>query len=156
MPQSAPISVVHHLNLSHGHADPLASNQQLELVLRGIRRRTPITSESRLPITPLILREILRVLQRDLQSPLNITMWAACALGYFAFLRSGEFTIPSASAFNPTSHLTPEDITVDNLSNPTLLRVTIKQSKMDQFHEGATIFLGRTDSALCPVARVLA
>lgn len=87
---------------------------------------------------------------------MNITMWAACCLGFFAFLRSGEFTVPSAAAFDPAIHLTAADIAIDNHTNPSLLRVVIKQSKTDQIREGVALWVGRTNSDLCPVAGMLA
>ena len=74
----------------------------------------------------------------------------------FGFLRSGEFVVKSQATFDPTQHITPQDIAVDSHSNPTLIRVFIKQSKTDQFGTGAHIFLSRTDTDLCPVAALLA
>ena len=41
---------------------------------------------------------------------------------FFAFLRSGEFTV-QASQFDASWHLTPRDISVDDLACPSLLKV---------------------------------
>ena len=49
-------------------------------------------------------------------------------LGLFAFLRAGEFTM-QVKKFDPYTHLTPRDIEVDDLSNPTMLNIRIKKSK---------------------------
>ena len=68
---------------------------------------------------------------------------------------SGEFTIPSDSAFDPSQHLCPADISVDSHVQPSLLRVHLKQSKTDPFHQGINIFLGRSNSDLCPVSAIL-
>lgn len=44
---------------------------------------------------------------------------------------------------------------VDDRANPQLLRVIIKQSKTDPFRQGVSMFLGRTDSSICPVKALL-
>ena len=45
-----------------------------------------------------------------------------------------------------------KDIAADDLKQPSVFRVTIKQSKMDLFHKGVDLFVGKTGSLLCPVA----
>ncbi len=82
-------------------------------------------------------------------------MWAACCLGFFGFLRCGEFILPDATPFDETAHLTSADVAVDSHTNPTLLAITIKKSKTDQFGEGATIYLGKTSASICPVTAIL-
>ena len=59
-------------------------------------------------------------------------MWAACCLGFFAFLRAGEFTLPSVNHIDPAIHLAPVDIAVEGHSNPMLMRIRLKYSKTDQ------------------------
>ena len=44
---------------------------------------------------------------------------------------------------------------MDNVSNPRMLKVTIKASKTNPFRQGINIFMGRTSNELCPVAAVL-
>ena len=134
----------------------MSDMQQLDLVLKGLKRKTPRGADTRLPITPLILRKILYVLRLNPQSRLNITMWAVCCLGYFAFLRSGEFTVPSRTSFDPAVHLTAADISAGDHTSPSLLRVVLKQSKTDQSREGVALFVGRTHNELCPVAGMFA
>ena len=82
-------------------------------------------------------------------------LWAACCLAFFGFLRVGEFTIPSYNHYDQSSHLSLQDISIDNRANPRLLRVTIKQSKTDPFWKGIHIYLGATDSSVCPASGVL-
>ena len=83
-------------------------------------------------------------------------LWTTCCLAFFAFLRSGELTIPTASTFDPTWHLTLQDIMVDNKTKPMCLLVRIKGLKTDQTRQGITLCVGRTYNELCPVATVLA
>lgn len=83
-------------------------------------------------------------------------LWAACTMCFFGFLRSGEIVAPTAHTFDPSYHLTLEDITIDSPAAPQLVRVHIKGSKTDPFRKGVHIFLGRTKDQLCPVAALLA
>jgi len=83
-------------------------------------------------------------------------LWAACCLGFFGFLRAGEFTIQKAQDFDPSLSLCPHDVSVDSHANPSMVRIHLKRSKTDPFRHGVDIFVGRTDSDLCPVAAVLA
>ena len=48
------------------------------------------------------------------------------------------------------------DVTLDNVSAPTLVQVRIKASKTDPFRKGVVVYLGRTDNDLCPVGAVAA
>ena len=80
-------------------------------------------------------------------------LWAAATLCFFGFLRSGEITVPSDAAFDPSCHLTFQDISVDQVSDPQLLRVHLKT---DPFRKGVDVFVGRTSNELCPVAAMLA
>ena len=65
-------------------------------------------------------------------------------------------TAPETDDFDPGQHLTFADISVDDQFNPRTVSIRIKQSKTDSFRQGVTIYLGRTESALCPVAALLA
>jgi len=73
-------------------------------------------------------------------------LWAACLMGFYGFLRCAEFTIPSLFQFASDKHLPATDVAVDNRK---------KSSKTDPFGEGVTIYLGKTDNVLCPVAAIL-
>ena len=53
-------------------------------------------------------------------------LWAAATLCFFGFLRSGEITVPSETVFDEGAHLTFEDVTVDCITNPQMLKVKIK------------------------------
>ena len=85
----------------------------------------------------------------------HTTLWAAVSLCICSFLRSGEITVSLDSAFDETRHLAFEDIAVDQLTNPTSLRVRLKVSKTDPFRTGVYIFVGRTGCTLCPVMAMM-
>ena len=71
-------------------------------------------------------------------------------------MRPGEFCITSTNQFDPSSSLCLEDIAIDSHQNPTSIWVTLKQSKTDPFRQGMSIYMGKTNSDLCPVAAILA
>ncbi len=76
-------------------------------------------------------------------------------LGFYAFLRSGEFTVKSKDSFDPEWDLTPDDIAVDRVEEPTKLYVRIKGSKTDQTRQGITLVVRRSGNDLCPLAAIL-
>ena len=73
---------------------------------------------------------------------------------FFAFLRSGEFTCPTWAAYRP-SMLSLRDVSIDSQSCPSVVHMTLRQSKTDIFGAGVTIHLGRTGDTLCPVSALL-
>lgn len=81
-------------------------------------------------------------------------LWAAFCLGFFGFLRAGEFTCPPHAVLAPEV-LTAEDVAVDSHVDPAHMTVHLKQSKTDPFGAGFTLHLGRTGEVLCPVAAML-
>ena len=61
------LAAVSFLHRASGHRSPVGNNPLLKLVIRGIRRKQaqlPL-SKSRLPITPKILRDLVKQLHRD-------------------------------------------------------------------------------------------
>ena len=77
------LSAVRHLHISNGYGDPLKGALQLDLVLRGLKRKKPRGQDTRLPITPWILRRIREVLMEKPHDFDNIMLWAACCLAFF-------------------------------------------------------------------------
>ena len=149
------LSAVRFLHISNGQGDPLSGKLQLDLLLRGVRRSKPGSKDTRLPVTPLVLDKMYAILNKNPSRYENKLLWAACCLGFFGFLRSGEFTSQS-SEYDPSWHLSIQDLSVDSTTNPTLLQVAIKGSKTDQLRQGVNIIVGRTKSHICPVKSVLA
>ncbi len=64
-------------------------------------------------------------------------------------------TVPNDGAFDPSCHLSFQDLAVDHPAEPSTIKVHIKASKTDPFRKGVDIFLGRTGSDLCPVTAML-
>ena len=147
------LSGVRALHIEQGFSDPLANCLRLQRVVRGIKRCQGSSSSSRLPITDDLMLLIWRSL--DLHLSDHLMFWAACTLGYFGFLRTSEFTVPSLASFSPSLHLGVQDIAVDSLSAPSCMRLKIKGSKTDPFRKGAFIHIGRGRPPLCAVHSVL-
>ena len=72
-------------------------------------------------------------------------------MGFFGFLRSGEFTVPHEDGFDRATHLALEDVTINNHQKPSTVRLRIKASKTDLFRKGVEIYVGLTHNELCPV-----
>ena len=121
----------------------------------GGNREKGVEKRERLPISPDILRKIKGVWEMSTIQPDTKMLWAACCLGFFGFLRSGEMTVPSQSGYDPDCHLSYGDITVDSPRNPQVIRVAIKQSKTDPFRKGIDLYVGRTSTDVCPVKALL-
>ena len=132
---------------------------KLGLVLWGIRStqsKNRSSGRTRLPITPPILRKIRKVWNEDPTNFDCIMLWAASTLCFFGFFRSGEITTMSDSSYDPRSHLSLDDIAVDNPAAPSILQVHLKVSKTDPFRKGIDVYIGRTNNDLCPVAAMMA
>ena len=127
---------------------------RLEYVLSGIKRveaHSGSRTRTRLPITITILRQLKEVWLSAPGQPDHIMLWAAACVGFFGFLRAGEFTVPTTQAYDPEVHLNLSDLALDNHTAPSMARLCIKQSKMDPFRQGVEVFLGNTGSEVCPI-----
>ena len=153
------LSGVRHLHIEEGLPDPFIQPlHRLHYTLRGVRRlegEKGVVGRERLPISPNILRRIKKVWDQGTPGQDEVMLWAACCLAFFGFLRAGELTVPSEAAFDDAVHLTRDDLAVDNPRNPSVLRLRLKASKTDPFRRGIFLFIGKTNSDLCPVAAVL-
>ena len=146
------------MNIKQGFGNPFLSNMpHLEYVLNGVKCKEAqggTQPKPRLPITIEILQK-LREVWLSSTHPDSIMLWAAACTGFFGFLRAGEFTVPSSSAYDPEVNLNLSDIAVDNHESPSMICILIKQSKTDPFRQGVEMFLGTTGSVVCPVQAIL-
>ena len=74
----------------------------------------------------------------------------------FGFLRCSKFTVPQEHEYDPTVHLSYENVAVDCRRDLQIIQIHIKQSKTDSFRKGVKLSLRITDNAVCPVGVVLA
>jgi len=105
---------------------------RLRYVLKGIRKTCTLTHQpkERLPITFSIMKRLYMVFLKYPTSYKDIMIWVACCLAYF---RVDEFTTPSPDSFDQSTDLLLSDIALDCCTSPTLVKITLKQCKNDQF-----------------------
>ena len=151
------LAAVRHEQISLGLGDPHRGTMpMLEYVVKGLKKRTAgRTSRPRQPITPQILRMLKMVWQSSASKDDAVMLWAAVCMCFFGFLRSGEVVAPAEADYDPAVHLSYGDVRVDDVGTPHYLEVRIKASKTDPFRKGISVYLGRTDTDLCPVAAIL-
>ena len=146
--------------IQQGLGNPFASPlPRLEYVLLGIKRvesRGGSQPRTRLPITMDILQRLREAWLAQPTQTEGIMLWAAACVGFFGFFRTEEFTVPSAEAYNPATHLSLSDIALDSHTSPTMARLRIKQSKTDPFRQGVEVFLGQSGTMVCPVRALIA
>ena len=140
------------MQIASGQTDPFAGVAQprLDQVMRGIKRVEAEKGGDKtqcLPISPLILTKMKEV-SSPCKDEYNTKMiWAASY--FFTFLRAGELTVPSNKDCDPSVHLSVQDIATDDSKHLSVLRLTVKQPKMDPFCKGVELVVGKTGSSLC-------
>ena len=154
------LSGVRYHQIKSGYPDPFQgpAMPRLEFVMKGVKRhqaKAGVGARARLPIAPELLRRMKGVWSPSSSAGDTKLIWAACCLCFFGFLRAGEMTVPGDQEYDPQTHLSLGDIALDDSRSPSLVRVTIKQSKTDPFRKGVDIFVGRTGTDLCPVGALL-
>ena len=130
------LSALRFHQISNGKGDPrIPDMPRLEYILKGIRRDGvalgSASRKERQPITPQLVKKIFAVWKdwSDLKSAKML--WAAACLAFFAFLRVGEFTSPTANKFDSGADLSVSDVSVDNSRSPAMVFVHLKRSKTD-------------------------
>ena len=107
--------------------------------------------KERHPITFPIMERLHSVLTKHSGNYYNLMIWAACCTAYFGLLRVSEFTTSSPNHFNASTDLLLSDIALDSHAEPQVIRITLKQSKTDQYRKGTHVYLGKTSHQVCPV-----
>ena len=82
-------------------------------------------------------------------------LWAAYCTAFFGFLRVSEMTVQNQNNYDRTIHLPLQDVALDSRVTPTIIWLTIKQSKTDAFCKEVRLCLGRADTIICPVKAML-
>ena len=82
-------------------------------------------------------------------------IWAACCIAFFGLLQVSEFTTPTQTHFNPSSHLSLSYIALDSRTSSQVIRITLKQSKTDQLRHRTHLYLGKTGHHVCPIGAII-
>ena len=149
---TAYLSGVRNLAIANGDT-PVDRDQmpRLQLVLRGVARSPSPQGGTRplLPITGAIMHRLVGVWSGD--SFESRLMWAATCVGYFGFMRAGEFTAVGTA---PPGILLSE-VAINSRSAPTAVRLQLRRAKTDPFGRGVEIFLGASGTAVCLVSALM-
>ena len=127
---------------------------RLKLIMDGIRKQQPPrVHRPRLPITHEVLSQLCTLLRSGVYGPyMDTLLEAVFCLGYFGFLRCGEFTTQTLQ-FDPQIHLSVGDVTFTrNADDGCIIKMTLllKTSKTDPFRAGCELLFFPTAKFLCP------
>ena len=75
-------------------------------------------------------------------------LWAGSLVTFFSFCRLGEVTVEDKNKYDPATHLSFCDLSIDNTVNPKVISLMITHSKTDQGRVGVQLILGRTNDDL--------
>ena len=91
------------LNMNSGHPNPSNNSLFLSSILKGLKKGKRDKVTQKLPITPDVLKGILRFL--NFSNQFDVTFWAACIVGFFSFSRKSNSFVPSLSKVDHSKHL---------------------------------------------------
>ena len=153
------MAAVRQLHVSNALPPPRTDDMpRLQQVLRGIKivqgKQNATQLRHRRPISLEILQDIQALWAKQPDQDKTM-LWAAFTTCFFGFMRAGEICSHDAQSIDATSDLLVEDVTVDNIRDPKLVKIHLKKSKTDQFREGVDVYIARTYCKLCPVAALL-
>jgi hypothetical protein len=142
---------VQHYSKMFCYRERICDMVRLEYVLLGIRRSqgTAHLRPTRPPVTFHLLQIICRYISHTENQHDYHMLTSATLLAFFGLLRVSEYTCPSTSMFDPSVHLSPQDIAFH--SERQMASVFIKSSKTDPFRQGVIVRLAVLNHPLCPV-----
>ncbi len=130
-----------------GQGNPLIRKLKLELVLKGVSSLEAEPEAGSSPNHPKHLSKNQTGAGHYPRIQKHVALGSLAAWD-FCFCATENLYFPIST------HITPADVAVDSHLNPSLVAVRMKRSKK-QFGEGATIYLGKTAEATCPVTAIL-
>ena len=140
------LSALHNLHIATGYHQTFTNQltTRVKQVLQGIKwaQTRQSSPRVRLPIAIQLMHRNITALLKEPHNYENILLWAACCIAFFGFLRCSEFTVPSVQEYNPSTHLSYDDVSLDSLDSPSAIQIHIKQSKTDPFLERHSLVSG--------------
>ena len=131
------------LNIIHSYKN-MAAIQKTQCITKSPKTCKPIT-----------FKNIGRCTIRHPCTQDDVMMWATCCIAFFSLLRVSEFTAPTQSHFNSSSHLSLTDVALDSFTSLQVITITLKQSKTDQLRQGTHLYLGKIGHHVCPVEAII-
>jgi hypothetical protein len=135
------------------HGQPLMG---LHRVMRGIKRKLTKPRRTRLPITTVVLKRLMRRLTRGRAGKLgtdHACYRAMLSLGVYALLRQGEMTSTSTKSWDPMRQAAVSSITFEYNDDGSYAAMVFRcvASKCDIFRETVDIVVHATGTDDCPV-----
>jgi len=118
----------------------------LRLVLRGLSRLNPHEEVQALPVTPVLLLRLFKVM--DFNSSLHRALWSVFLISFFIFARKSNMVPAGVSQYDLKKHLARGDVRTSD----TGLVILVKWSKTIQFGQRHLLVpvLAIPGSPLCP------
>ena len=141
---------IRHFYVTKGISCPLytvsgAPNTRIMMFLKSVKRNQSKETKTRLPIDDKVLRQLCCALRKGCFNNHDDALMMAClTVGFFGFLRCGEFTVNNS--YDDTVNLGIEDISL--LDNRFILH--LKGSKNDPYRQGKDLMIFATENELCP------
>ena len=104
----------------------------MKYVVMGLKRKTAgQATDTCLPITVQILHDLKHVWERTPGWFNASVLWAASCLCFIWFLYTGKIILLSNAEYDVATHLSVDDILVENVVTSKWLEICIKASKTD-------------------------
>ena len=100
------LTIVRHLHRANKFDDPMKDSWIVSQVLRGAKRELGDAQKAATPIEPHHLQMIRKAL--NLERVKDMSFWMACLIGFFGFLRPGNFLVKDI--FDPERDLCVGDV----------------------------------------------
>ena len=150
------LSVVRNLQIRYSFASPFDTPMpKLNQILRGIkilRSKQCCVPNWKLPVTPTNILQVHTVWSKVGKEHNQTLIWVASTVCFFGFLSAEEIALRANKQFDPTSHLSFEDVATESCLNPTFIHLILKTSKTDPYMNGANIIIGSTGNDLCSMS----
>ncbi len=133
------------------HGSTWAMNEdELKTMLKAAEKLTPQTSrrKKRRPFTPEFITAVKHKL--DLDTPVDAAVFACLTTCFYAAARLGEFTVRRLDAFDPTLHITSENLSTSrNQEGDELTVLHLPRTKVNV--QGEDVYWARQDGETDPV-----
>ena len=114
------------MQIAHGFQDPAIDQMpRLRQILKGVKvecGKQRKASRSTLPITPSILRRLKSTWLGENPLYEALMLWSTSLTTFFSFCRSGEITVENENKYDPNTHLSFGDVSVDNAVSPSVVQ----------------------------------
>jgi len=150
-PSSIPkyLNIIRIIHLEHNLPDPCVLQlYDVKCVLAGLSKEKGTAPRRMEPITPQILLKMLQHI--DLTTIDDLSVWAACLLGFFGLLRRSNLFPPSLFGFKADKHLARQAVQW----NDRQVTVSLKWTKTIQCKERilSILLVAVPGHPLCPVS----